>query len=152
MLKKYILVSPTLVKETQTPVQLYLMYHELGHIKRGHSRFTTLFFVLLNSIIVISALLAGIYPPVPLDFLPSYTGMVIVIFILLFGVFLLWKNSYNELDADLFAAQKIGQEAAIAAIKILFSNDEKYRKSFALLSSYVSLSDRVDYIKKKMIS
>ena len=51
LLKRYIVVSPTMVRKMPPPVQLYLMYHELGHIKRGHSRFVTLTFVILNSII-----------------------------------------------------------------------------------------------------
>ena len=103
-------------------------------------------------IIIITALFASRLPPIPLDFLPTYTGLIIVVLIFLFGGFLIWKSSYNELDADLFAAQKIGRDAAIVAMKTVFPDDEAYRKSFKLFTSYVGLTERVNYIKKKMNS
>lgn len=104
---RYILISHNLTKDAPAHVRQYLLGHELGHIRFGHTALNYLF-------LVTSVLFAG-----AVAMLETTTGILqtmaawAALLLLIPKSALLWFPTRRELQADRYAAHRIGRFKAL---------------------------------------
>lgn len=112
--RKYIILNLSIVEHPDEDVRKYVFYHELGHAKMNHGAF----YPFITPLLIIFMLLSPMLPSTPLpDYLPSYTGLILVLLLISLAVLLRHKMQKNELWADVFATDRMSLERVIRVLK-----------------------------------
>lgn len=131
LFRKYIILNFSIMEHSDGDVRDYVFYHELGHVKMNHG----VLYPFFTPLLIIFILLSPALPSMPLpNYLPSYTGLVLVFLILLLGVLLRYRTIKNELSADIFAISRMGFKRVIRVLSQFHVNEAPSFIRFGYLS------------------
>lgn len=105
---RYIIISRQLAEDAPSNVRQYVIGHELGHIRFGHTSLNYMYLFTSMAFVLAMGVFTGAY-----SYHTKLVASAIMLFLLVLKSTLLWFPNRREFQADSYSASITGNEVAI---------------------------------------